>query len=52
MDKDKVKWLYYAIDIAVFIVLFLTVGWIIAFIVSVIVGFLLQTLDPLSKTSE
>ena len=52
MDKDKVKWLYYGIDIAVFLILLFTVGWLIAFVVSIIVGFLLQTLDPVSKLSK
>ncbi|MCL2115269.1 MAG: hypothetical protein FWH29_03515 [Methanobrevibacter sp.] len=50
MSNGKSNWLYYAIDIAsFFILIFLTGNWIIAFIVSGIIGFALEKIDPLSK---
>jgi hypothetical protein len=44
MEKN---WLYYAIDIGIFLVLLFLVGWLIAFIVSIVAGFLLEKFDPL-----
>ena len=53
MNKDNVQWLYYGIDIIIFILLIVIgVNWIIALVVSGIVGFALIKLDPLSKMIE
>ncbi|MCL2115844.1 MAG: hypothetical protein FWH29_06455 [Methanobrevibacter sp.] len=49
--ENKSKWLYFIVEIVSFFIIWgLTDSWIIAFIVSGIIGFGLDMLDPLSKT--
>jgi len=47
---EKTGFIYYGIDIALFIILILLTGdWILAIIVSTIIGIVLNLVDPISK---
>ena len=48
-EKKSFSGLYLAIDLITFFILLFLIGWIGAFIISGAVGFILNSLDPLSK---